>query len=240
MRLETCEHQLTWIPGHVSEVGKAVFSFLGAGEHGSYSKINTAHLSGTVWWWGVCANIGALQETLRSVCIFSQSDWSKTQPLMCHFKWTPCPNENTHTYKPHLIEGYRFSHGRQVFFFLFFFLPFFFSPRGEESTFWNQYSQLVFLQIKAAILRLVSPGTSTERQRRIRTAAVKFYISSKKDRNVILHYLKMRETEREREKERGMGKHIHQKGAQMLFLCSDRIGKNIQKAEKNKNIMTWS
>ena len=128
------------------------------------------------------------------------------------------------------------------FFFCFFFCLFFFSPRGEESTFWNQYSQLVFLQIKAAILRLVSPGTSTERQRRIRTAAVKFYISSKKDRNVILHYLKMRETEREREreKERGMGKHIHQKGAQMLFLCSDRIGKNIQKAEKNKNIMTWS
>lgn len=133
MRLETCEHQLTWIPGHVSssEVGKAVFSFLGAGEHGSYSKINTAHLSGTVWWWGVCANIGALQETLRSVCIFSQSDWSKTQPLMCHFKWTPCPNENTHTYKPHLIEGYRFSHSRQVFLF-FFFLPFFFFFQGEK------------------------------------------------------------------------------------------------------------
>ncbi len=101
--------------------GKAVFSLLGAGEHGSYSKINTAHLSGAVWWQGVCANIGALQETLRSVCIFSQSDWSKTQPLMCHFKWTPCPNENTHTYKPHLIEGYRFSHSRQFFFSSFFF-----------------------------------------------------------------------------------------------------------------------
>lgn len=120
MRLETCVHQLTWIPGHVSslEVGKAVFSLLGEGEHGSYSQINTAHLSGAVWWQGVCANIGALQETLRSVCIFSQSDWSKTQPLMCHFKWTPCPNENTHTYKPHLIEGYRFSHSRQFFFLL--------------------------------------------------------------------------------------------------------------------------
>lgn len=192
MRLETCEHQLTWIPGHVSssEVGKAVFSLLGAGEHGSYSKINTAHLSGAVWWRGVCANIATLQETLRSVCIFSQSDWSKTQPLMYHFKWTPCPNENTHTYKPHLIEGYRFSH-RQIFFSFFF-------QGEEESPFWNQYSQLVFLQIKAAILRLMSPGTSTERQSGIRTAAVKFYISSKKDWNVILHYLKMTKTGRER------------------------------------------
>lgn len=56
------------------EVGKAVFFLLGAAEHGSYSKINTAHLSGAVWWQGVCANIGAVQETLRSVCIFSQSD----------------------------------------------------------------------------------------------------------------------------------------------------------------------
>lgn len=76
MRLETRVHQLTGIPGHVLslEVGKAVFSPLGAGEHGFYSKINTAHLSGAGWWQGVCANIGALQETLRSVCIFSQSD----------------------------------------------------------------------------------------------------------------------------------------------------------------------
>lgn len=141
MRIETCVHQLTWIPGHVSslEVGKAVFSLLGAGEHGSYSKINTAHLSGAVWWQGVCANIGALQETLRSVCIFSQSDWSKTQPLMCHFKWTPCPNENTHTYKPHLIEGYRFSHRRQ-----FFSSPSFFFPRGEESTFWKSIFSTCF------------------------------------------------------------------------------------------------
>lgn len=203
------------------------FPFLEQEKHGSYSKINTAHLSGAVWWRGVCANIGALQETLRSVCIFSQSDWSKTQPLMYHFKWTPCPNENTHTYKPHLIEGYRFSHSRQFFFFFFF-------QGGEESTFWNQYSQLVFLQIKAAILWLVSPGTSTERQSGIRTAAVKFYISSRKDWNVILHYLKM--TERDRVGVgvggvREMGKHIYQKGAQMLFLFLNRIGKNIQREE---------
>lgn len=82
----------------------------------------------------VCAKVGAIQETLRSVCIFSQSDWSKTQPLMCHFKWTPGPNENTHTYKPHLIEGYRFSHSRQ---FLLLLLLLLFLPRGEGSTFWK-------------------------------------------------------------------------------------------------------
>lgn len=83
----------------------------------------------------VCAKVGAIQETLWSVCIFSQSDWSKTQPLMCHFKWTPGPNENTHTYKPHLIEGYRFSHRS----FLFFFFSFFF--QGENGAlFENQYS----------------------------------------------------------------------------------------------------
>lgn len=107
------------------------FPFLEQEEHGSHSKINTAHLSGAVWRRGVCANVGALQETLRSVCIFSQSDWSKTQPLMCHFKWTPCPNENTHTYKPHLIEGYRFSHSRQ----LGFFSSFFFFSKGRREHF---------------------------------------------------------------------------------------------------------
>lgn len=117
MRLETYENHLTWIQGQVPSllVGKAVFSVLEAGERGFYSKINTAHLSGSVWWQGVGASIATLQETLRSVRIFSQSDWSKTQPLMYHFKWTLCPNENTHTYKPHLIEGYRFSHSRQFF-----------------------------------------------------------------------------------------------------------------------------
>lgn len=109
---------------------KQCFCLLGAGEHGSCSKINTAHLSGAVWPWCVHANIGALHETLRSVCIFSQSDWSKTQPLMYHFKWTQCPNENTHTYKPHLIEGYRFSHSRQFFFFS---LSLF--PRGKRALF---------------------------------------------------------------------------------------------------------
>ena len=82
---------------------------------------------------------------------------------MYHFKWTQCPNENTHTYKPHLIEGYRFSRSRQVFSLIFFL--FFFQERKKKSTFWNQYSQLVLLQIKAAILRLMSRGTSTERGR---------------------------------------------------------------------------
>lgn len=52
-----------------SEEEKTVFFLLGASEHVSYSKINTAHLSA-----GVFANVEALQETLRSVCIFSQSD----------------------------------------------------------------------------------------------------------------------------------------------------------------------
>lgn len=76
MRFETCEYQPTRITGHVSssEVGKAMFFHFGAGEHGSCSKINTAQLSGAVWWRCVYANFGALQETLRSVCIFSQSD----------------------------------------------------------------------------------------------------------------------------------------------------------------------
>lgn len=59
---------------HLQKWEKQCFSHLGAGEHGSCSKINTAHLSGAVWWRCVYANFGALQETLRSVCIFSQSD----------------------------------------------------------------------------------------------------------------------------------------------------------------------
>lgn len=59
---------------------------------------------------------------------------------------------------------------------------------------------------------------------------VKFCISCKKEkkRNVILHYLKMIE----RKKERGCKTYsLHQKGAWMLFLFSDRIGKNIQHEE---------
>lgn len=47
----------------------------------------------------------------------------------------------------------------------------------------------------------------------------------------------MTERERERAREKETAKHIHQKGSQMLFLFSDRIGKNIQNEEKNKNIM---
>lgn len=64
-RLETCVHQLSRIPRHVSslEVGKAVFSLLGAGEHGSYSKINTAHLSGAVWQRGVCQHWSPSRDT---------------------------------------------------------------------------------------------------------------------------------------------------------------------------------
>lgn len=184
-----------------------MFFHFGAGEHGSCSKINTAHLSGAVWWRCVYANFGALQETLRSVCIFSQSDWSKTQPLMYHFKWTQGPNENTHTYKPHLIEGYRFSHSRQFFFSFFF--------QGGESTFWNQYSWLVFLQIKAAILRLMSRGTSTEKKRGIRTAAVKFYISGKKKKKRLKCNPALSQNEWKLERE--TGKHIHQKGAGFYF-----------------------
>ncbi len=75
MRLETCEHQLTRIPGHVSssEVGKAVFSLLGAGEHGSYSKINTAHLSGAVWWRGVCVPTSEPFKRHLGLCVYFHS-----------------------------------------------------------------------------------------------------------------------------------------------------------------------
>lgn len=146
LRLETGVHPLTRIPGHMSslDVRKAVFSSLGAGEHGFYSKINTIHLSGAVRQPGVRAKIRALQETLRPVCIFSQSDWSKTQPLMCHFKWTPGPNENTYTYKPHLIEGYRFSHSRQ-----FLILPLRFSKGKRE-----QFLKINILNLFSCKLKL--------------------------------------------------------------------------------------
>ena len=134
----------------------------------------------------VCANIEALQETLRSVCIFSQSDWSKTQPLMYHFKWTLCPNENTHTYKPHLIEGYRFSHSRQFFFFFFFF----FSEREKRVLFEINILNLFSRKLKLPFSGWCHQGERRETDTDKNCSSKLLYFKQRKDWNIILHYLK--------------------------------------------------
>lgn len=75
LRIETCVHPSTRIPGHVSslDVRKAVFSSLGAGEHGFYSKINTTHLSGAVRQPGVCVPKSEPFKRHSGLCVYFHS-----------------------------------------------------------------------------------------------------------------------------------------------------------------------
>lgn len=100
-------------------------------------KTNNFHPPGTAWCWFLHASTKALKETLRSVCIFLQSDWSKAQPLMYHFTWTQWPNENTHTYELNLIKGHCFSTNRKAFF-----------ERKRKNTFEINIFNLFFCKLK--------------------------------------------------------------------------------------------
>lgn len=63
--------------GHVSslDVRKAVFSSLGAEEHGFYSKINTTHLSGAARLPGVCVCVPKSEPLKRhsGLCVYFHS-----------------------------------------------------------------------------------------------------------------------------------------------------------------------
>ena len=55
---------------------KAVFSSLGAKEHGFYSEINTTHLSGAVRQLGVCVCVCAKSEPFKrhsGLCVYFHS-----------------------------------------------------------------------------------------------------------------------------------------------------------------------